>query len=74
MVFVLSAKICVAEVSILVLVDLALEYGGVFTSGPDLQSFNPCFSGSCIGIRVYTECAPLSSLVSILVLVDLALE
>jgi len=62
------------HVSILVLVDLAFESPGSFTTNGSKISFNPCFSGSCIRMLPGSlrELSP--NRVSILVLVDLAFE
>ena len=62
------------DVSILVLVDLALEYKIAAFSVAEILSFNPCFSGSCIGIGYWKDPYSNRNNVSILVLVDLALE
>ena len=61
-------------VSILVLVDLAFEFGIMGRITAHIMSFNPCFSGSCIRIRIPVQAHGCIHPVSILVLVDLAFE
>ncbi len=61
-------------VSILVVMDLALQRRLIYTKATDLESFNPCCNG--FSVATYTpEIAALEArLVSILVVMDLALQ
>ncbi len=61
------------EVSILVLVDVALQLLNMAILLKAIKSFNPCFSGCC-SATVMMIVASVYRLVSILVLVDVALQ